>query len=86
MTPATSLADRLVCIDCRATYPLEYRLECAVCRGLLELRYDLVDPAQTFCVIVTETGLKTEAALPSRAGTMFDEASLARLVEEWLAR
>lgn len=45
-----------------------------------------VDPAQTFCVVVTETGLKTEAAPPSRAGTMFDEAALARLIEEWLAR
>jgi threonine synthase len=34
-----SLADRLVCIDCGAAYPLGYRLECAACRGLLELRY-----------------------------------------------
>ena len=45
-----------------------------------------VDPAQTFCVIVTETGLKTEAVAPSRAATAFDYASLARLVEERLAR
>lgn len=37
--PTESLADRLVCIDCRASYPLGYRLECAACRGLLELRY-----------------------------------------------
>ncbi len=43
-----------------------------------------LDPAQTIAVIVTETGLKTEAALPSRAGTAFDEASLRRLVVERL--
>ena len=45
-----------------------------------------VDPDQTFCVIVTETGLKTEAAPPGRAGTAFDAASLRRLVEERLGR
>jgi threonine synthase len=39
MSPAASLAERLVCIDCRAPYPLDYRLECPACRGLLELRY-----------------------------------------------
>jgi hypothetical protein len=33
---------------------------------------------------VTETGLKTEAAPPDRAGTAFDAASLERLVEERL--
>ena len=44
-----------------------------------------VDPAQSFCVIVSETGLKTEAALPSRTGTAFDFESLKRLVEERLA-
>jgi threonine synthase len=37
----TSLARRLTCIDCGATYPLTYRLECPACRGLLELGYDL---------------------------------------------
>jgi threonine synthase len=37
--PARSLAEGLRCIDCRATYPLGYRLECPTCRGLLELRY-----------------------------------------------
>jgi threonine synthase len=36
-----SLAERLACIDCDATYPLDYRLECERCHGLLELRYDL---------------------------------------------
>jgi threonine synthase len=44
-----------------------------------------VDPAQSFCVIISETGLKTEAALPSRTGTAFDFESLKRLVEERLA-
>ena len=39
MSTVASLAERLVCIDCRATYPLTYRLECAACGGLLELRY-----------------------------------------------
>ena len=36
-----SLARNLTCIDCRQTYPLEYRLECAQCHGLLEITYDL---------------------------------------------
>ena len=36
-----SLAQNLTCIDCGAAYPLTYRLECAACRGLLELRYDV---------------------------------------------
>jgi threonine synthase len=36
-----SLADHLTCIECGAAYPLTYRLECARCRGLLELRYDI---------------------------------------------
>ena len=36
-----SLAENLTCIDCGAVYPLTYRLECAACRGLLELRYDV---------------------------------------------
>ena len=43
-----------------------------------------LDPAQTICVIVTETGLKTEAEPPSRAGVAFDEATLRRLVSERL--
>ena len=45
-----------------------------------------LDPAQTICVIVSETGLKTEAEPPSRAATAFDDASLRRLVAERLAR
>ncbi|MBI2015701.1 MAG: pyridoxal-phosphate dependent enzyme, partial [Candidatus Rokubacteria bacterium] len=36
-----SLALGLTCIDCGAAGPLEYRLECGRCHGLLELRYDL---------------------------------------------
>ena len=36
-----SLAESLTCIECGAAYPLTYRLECARCRGLLELRYDV---------------------------------------------
>lgn len=43
-----------------------------------------LDPAQTICVIVTETGLKTEAEPPSRSGTAFDYDSLKRLVSERL--
>ena len=35
-----SFATALRCIECGAEYPLEYRLECTACRGLLELAYD----------------------------------------------
>ena len=45
----------------------------------------LLDPAQTVCAIISETGLKTEAEPPSRAGTAFDHDSLRRLVTERLA-
>jgi threonine synthase len=44
-----------------------------------------VDPGQTFCVIVSETGLKTEAEPPSRQGTAFDYESLKALVVSRLA-
>jgi threonine synthase len=43
-----------------------------------------IDPAQTICVILSETGLKTEGEPPSRAGTAFDYDSLKRLVEQRL--
>jgi threonine synthase len=43
-----------------------------------------LDPAQTICVIISETGLKTEAEAPSRSAIAFDEASLRRLVVERL--
>jgi threonine synthase len=45
-----------------------------------------LDPAQDICVIISETGLKTEAEPPGRHGTAFDEASLRRLVAERLGR
>jgi len=45
-----------------------------------------LDPAQDICVVVTETGLKTEAPPPERAGVAFDEASLRRLVVDRLGR
>jgi threonine synthase len=54
----------------------------AVLEKLLAAR--ALDPAQTICVIVTETGLKTEAEPPSRSGTAFDYDSLKRLVSERL--
>jgi threonine synthase len=44
-----------------------------------------LDPAQTICVIISETGLKTEAEVPSRVGAAFDYDSLRRLVTERLA-
>jgi hypothetical protein len=43
-----------------------------------------LDPGQDICVILSETGLKTEAPPPSRNGIAFDEASLRRLVTERL--
>jgi threonine synthase len=43
-----------------------------------------IDPASTICVIVSETGLKTEAPPPSREGTAFDADSLRALVLEKL--
>lgn len=49
------------------------------------LRERRVDPDRRYAVIVTETGLKTDAAPPSRAAAAFDYASLRRLVEERLA-
>jgi threonine synthase len=45
-----------------------------------------LDPAQDICVILSETGLKTEAEPPSRSGVAFDESSLRRLVAERLGR
>ncbi|MBI4247428.1 MAG: threonine synthase, partial [Candidatus Rokubacteria bacterium] len=43
-----------------------------------------LDPGQTICVIVSETGLKTEAAAPRREATAFDYDSLRRLVRDRL--
>jgi threonine synthase len=55
----------------------------AVLRRLLADR--ALDPEASICVIVSETGLKTEATAPSRQATAFDEASLRRLVHARLA-
>jgi threonine synthase len=44
-----------------------------------------LDPAQDICVILSETGLKTEAPPPSRSGLALDETALRRLVAERLA-
>src|SRR3989475_10702911 len=53
--------------------------------GLARLPGDKrLDPGQTIAVIVSETGLKTEAELPPRAGVAFDDESLRRLVLERL--
>jgi threonine synthase len=43
-----------------------------------------LDPAQTICIIVSETGLKTEAEPPSRTGIAFNDDTLRRLVTERL--
>jgi hypothetical protein len=43
-----------------------------------------LDPAQDLCVILSETGLETEAPPPARTAVAFDEASLRRLVTERL--
>jgi threonine synthase len=43
-----------------------------------------LDPAQRFCVIITETGLKTEAPAPAREARTFDLESLRHLVRERL--
>lgn len=54
----------------------------AVLRRLLATR--AVDADATICVIVSETGLKTEAHAPERRATAFDETSLRRLVSDLL--
>jgi threonine synthase len=55
----------------------------AVLIRLLEAR--TLDPAQSICVIVSETGLKTEAAAPRPEALTFDEDSLRHLVTGRLA-
>jgi threonine synthase len=44
-----------------------------------------LDPQQTICVIISETGLKTEGESPRRTSVAFDFDSLRRLVTERLA-
>src|SRR5262249_26157992 len=43
-----------------------------------------LDPDATICVVLSETGLKTEAPPPRRDAVAFDEDSLRRLVREKL--
>jgi threonine synthase len=54
----------------------------AVLRRLLAAH--AVDPDASICVIISETGLKTEARATERQATAFDEASLRRLVHTLL--
>jgi threonine synthase len=54
----------------------------AVLRRLLAQK--AVDPDATICIVLSETGLKTEARPPNREGVAFDEASLRQLVRERL--
>ncbi len=54
----------------------------AVLRRLLAAK--VLDPDASIRVILSETGLKTEARAPSRQATAFDEASLRRLVHSLL--
>lgn len=43
-----------------------------------------IDADAAICIVLSETGLKTEAAPPRRHATAFDEASLRQLVRERL--
>jgi threonine synthase len=54
----------------------------AVLRRLLVAK--ALDPDATICVILSETGLKTEASAPAREATAFDLDSLRRLVHSRL--
>jgi threonine synthase len=56
----------------------------AVLRRLLTDK--VVDPDAAICVVLSETGLKTERVPPTRDAVAFDEASLRRLVSERLGR
>jgi threonine synthase len=58
-----SLARALACIDCGRTYPLEYRLECERCHGLLELTYDLDRLAKRGPDVLAGRGLWRYAAV-----------------------
>jgi hypothetical protein len=48
------------------------------------LRDRALDPDATICLVVSETGLKTEAPPPAREAQAFDLDSLRRLVLERL--
>jgi hypothetical protein len=43
-----------------------------------------LDPDATLCIVLSETGLKTEGAPPARRASAFDEVSLRRLVQDRL--
>jgi threonine synthase len=55
----------------------------AVLRNLLARK--ALEPDAVICVVLSETGLKTEAPPPSRDAVAFDEDSLRRLVRQRLA-
>ena len=52
-----SHATALRCIQCGTSYPLEYRLECGRCAGLLELQYDWDVLAKAGPAVFTGGGL-----------------------------
>jgi len=58
-----SRATALRCIDCGATYELTYRLECAACRGLLELQYDWESLRRAGPAVFAGSGLWRYAAV-----------------------
>src|SRR4029450_3030832 len=60
---SASLARHLACIDCGATFPLDYVLECAKCHGLLELVYDLACLRRDGPSALSGTGLWRYAAM-----------------------
>jgi threonine synthase len=60
---STSLATGLRCIDCGATHPLGYTLECRACAGLLELTYDTARLVHDGRVLLAGTGLWRYAAV-----------------------
>jgi threonine synthase len=58
-----SYASGLACIDCGATHPLGYRLQCERCSGLLELTYDLEAVAAGGRALLAGSGLWRYAAV-----------------------
>jgi threonine synthase len=56
VSASPSLARALVCIDCGARHPLEYRLACATCGGLLEFHYDTAALRQAGPAIFSGSG------------------------------
>src|SRR5712691_11454882 len=57
MSERPSFATGLRCIDCGATRPLGYYLECDTCAGLLELQYDWDALARTGPAVFQGPGL-----------------------------